>query len=68
MLDRRLHRPPISHHPLAELFDGTEAVLLVTPGRHIVELRIGASRIFQKDIYLGDGVVQKIDVNQVEMK
>ena len=53
---------------LVEVFDGKEAVLVVTPGRHIVELRIGTSQIFQKEVYLGDGTVQKIDVNQVEMK
>lgn len=52
----------------AELFNGTEAVLAVTPGRHVVELRIGSSQVLQKEVYLGDGVTLKIDSSQMEMK
>lgn len=52
----------------AELFDGLEATLAVTPGRHVVELRIGGSEVFRKDLFLGDGAVLKVDVSQVGIR
>lgn len=52
----------------AAQFDGKEAVLAVTPGRHEVEIRVGARAVYEKDIYLGDGIVLKIDVGQSELK
>lgn len=52
----------------AAQFDGKEAVLAVTSGRHLVKLQVGSAVIYEKDLYLGDGVVLKIDVNGMEWK
>jgi len=52
----------------AELFNGLEATLAVTPGRHVVELRIGGSEVFRKDLFLGDGAVLKVDVSQAGIR
>ena len=49
---------------LAEQFNGLEATLAVTPGRHIVELRMDGAEIFRTDLFLGDGAVLRVDVNQ----
>jgi len=48
---------------LASRFDGSSAALSVTPGRHIVELRVGPTQIFRQDVYFGDGSILKLDAN-----
>lgn len=53
---------------LAAPFDGKEAVLAVASGRHLVKVRVGSSVVYEQDIYLGDGVVLKIDLNQMGKK
>lgn len=46
---------------LAADFDGSERALAVSPGRHVVELKIDGTSILRQDIYVGDGTLFKID-------
>lgn len=46
----------------AEGLDGAMAALRVTPGRHLVELRIGNTSVFKTELFLDDGVTMKVNV------
>jgi hypothetical protein len=48
---------------LAQDFDGVNATLAVTPGRHRIELRAGPTQILEKEVYLGKGMILEVVAN-----
>lgn len=42
---------------LAAQYDGEAGVLELERGRYLVEVRLGAQTIFQREVYLGDAVM-----------